>query len=1052
MMASADPASGAGERLIDPHDGGERRYLSVMFCDLVDSTPLSGRLDPEDLRDFVHLYHHIAETSITRYAGRISQYLGDGVLAYFGYPSAHEDDARRAILAGLDITSRIAGLENQQIAARIAIHTGPVLIGNVDWPDGGKAELVGLAVNVAARLQNVAAPNSVIISAATAALVTGYFDLIPLGPLSLKGVDEPVVVYRPRASHPEFTRFDVSAARGLTPFVGRENDLTYLEQRWHALTRGHSTTTLLIGEPGIGKTRLLQEFRLLHDTECDRVQLHCSDLDGNAQLYPVVRHLKSLLGASEEVKAAAASVQADALPALLDRFGLPQEPALSLISILLELPIPNETELPEGIELRRELLIQTLRHLLIGGESDRPLLMLIEDLQWADPTTLELLRSLPGLEPVRPVMIVCTARPGFSFPWRERGDIDRHELRHLDERSARDMVAWLTRRIKGGLLSEELMTTIIERSDGVPLFLEEIAALVGSNDDEGGETPVAAVPTSLLNLLISRVDQLGEAKGLIQAAALIGREFSADLLAAIRDEDRGATQATLDRADVSELVNRAGAHAGEFAFRHALLRDAAYSTLLLRQRRRLHARLGRILIDDEEQDAPKYSAAPHVIAYHCREGGLTSEATHYFHVAATRSMSIGANAEAVAFIDQAMALLDGTDTGPSRTSTALTLLATKGPALMAQFGFAHQSVAETFRKAKDLIDELGDRVELFPVLYGLCAYSAVRCDFDMASDLSARLRRSASQAEDQDLIMLAHAASAQTDFLRGRFTSAAEHAALCIAHHDPVRQANYRVLFGEDPGTICRGVACWLTWLRGDPTEAVTSMAITIDAARSLDHAFTLAQTLVIAARLHHYMADTSGLRRVVDEALDISSRHGFPLFIAEATVWSGWADAVDDSNPSGLDRLREGLDAWTSSGAEMFVPHHLTLLGEAAWRLGDGEAALTALSEARRRAVASGDLDHQVEALRLGAVVVASHLHRFGEAEELLLQAGQLAEQQGARILAVRVAVSRAELALQTGNREVFDHAVINIAALLRNLPPGATSPELDRARALTR
>ena len=991
-MASADSASGADERHTDPHAEGERRYLSVMFCDLVDSTPLSGRIDPEDLRDFVHLYQHIAETSITRYAGLISQYLGDGVLAYFGYPSAHEDDARRAIMAGLDITSRIAELENRQIAARIAIHTGPVVIGKVDWLDGGKAELVGLTVNVAARLQSVAAPNSVIISAATAALVTGYFDLMPLGSLSLKGVDEPVVVYRPRASHPELTRFDLAATRGLTPFVGRENDLAYLEQRWHALTRGLSTSTLLIGEPGIGKTRLLREFRLLHDTECDFVQLQCSDLDGNAQLYPVVRHLRSLLGASEEAKAA--NEQANALPALLDRFSLPQEPALSLISILLELPIRHETELPEGIELRRELLIQTLRHLLIGGGSHRPLLMLFEDLQWADPTTLELLRSLPGLDPVRPVMIVCTARPGFSFPWRDRGDIDRHELRHLDEQSARDMVAWLNRRMmKGGLLSEELVTTIIHRSDGVPMFLEEVAALVGSNDGEGGGTLVAAVPTSLLNLLISRVDQLGEAKGLIQAAALIGREFSVDLLAAIRDEDGDATDATLDRPDVSQLVNRAGAHAGDFAFRHALMRDAAYSTLLLSQRRRLHARLGRILIDDEEQDAPKYGAAPHVIAYHCREGGLTSEATHYFHVAATRSMSMGANAEAVAFIDQAMALLDGTNTGPSRTSTALTLLATKGPALMAQLGYAHQAVAETFRKAKDLIDELGDRVELFPVLYGLCAYSAVRCDLETATELSARLRRSASQAEDQGLIMLAHAASAQTDFIRGRFTSAAGHAAFCIAHHDPVRQANYRVLFGEDPGTICRGVACWLTWLRGDPTEAVTSMAATIDAARSLDHAFTLAETLVIAARLHHYMGDVSGLRRVVDEALDISSRHGFPLFIAEATVWSGWADAVDDSDPSGLDRLRDGLDAYTSSGAEIFVPHHLTLLGEAAWRLGDGEAALTALSEARRRSVASGDLDHQVETLRLGAVVVASHLHRFGEAEELLLQAGQLAE-----------------------------------------------------------
>jgi class 3 adenylate cyclase/tetratricopeptide (TPR) repeat protein len=1052
-MPTTDSASGAKLRDVDAHDDeGERRYLSVMFCDLVDSTPLAERLDPEDLRDFVHQYQRIVEGSIIRHGGRIAQYLGDGVLAYFGYPSAHEDDARRAVMAGLDIATRIDELDNREMASRIAIHTGHVVVGKVNSPGQGIAdELMGLAVNVAARLQNFAAPNSVIISEATAALVTGYFDLLPLGSFALKGVEEPVAAYRPHASHPELTRFGRDVTRGLTPFVGRVDDLAYLEQCWHASTQGLSTTTLLIGEPGIGKTRLLWEFRRrLHDTEHDFVELQCLALHDNTQLHPVVQHLRSRLGHAEDW--VAPSEQADALQTLLDRLEVPQEPALSLISTLMDLPPrSNETDLPEGIELRRELLMQALREVVIRGEGRRPLLMVIEDLQWADPTTLELVGSLPGQDPVRPVMMVCTARPGFGFPWGNRGDIARRELVGLDGKSAHDIVAWLTGRIQGGSLSEELLAAIVKRSDGVPLFLEEVAALVAARAAEGGQTPVAAVPTSLLDLLVSRVDHLGEAKSLIQAAALIGRDFSVDLLAAIRDEDPAATEATLERPDVSEIVVTARrAYGGGFTFRHALLRDAAYSTLLLRQRRRLHARVGRILIDDEGREVPKYAATPDVIAYHCREGGLVPEAIHYFHVAATRSMSIGANADAVALIDQALELLDGTPAGPDRASTTLVLLASKGPALMAQLGYAHEEVAQTFSHAKGLIDELGDRVELFPVLYGLVAYSAVRCDLDTASELSARLRQSARQANDDDLTMLAHAASAQTDFIMGRFTSAAEHAALCIAHHDPIRQADYRLHFGEDPGTVCRGVACWLAWLRGNPIEAMTSIAATIEAARSLDHAFTLTETLVIAARLHHYMGDVSGVRRVVDEALQISSRHGFPLFIAEATVWSGWADVVDGSDPSGLDRLRSGLEAYRSSGTEMFVPHHLALLGEAAWRLGDGEAALAALVEARRRAAAFSDLDHQVETMRLGAVVAAAHQGAHAEAEELLGQAAQLAAQQGAGSLAVRVAVSRADLARQAGDQGLFDQAVADLAARIRELPEGASSPELEHARAL--
>jgi class 3 adenylate cyclase len=1054
--AAVPPAEPSGLSFRDPdrHGGdGERRHVSVMFCDLVGSTPLAERLDPEDYGDVVHEYQGIARESVTSFGGRVAQFLGDGVVAFFGYPSAREDDTRRAVMAGLDIAARIAERDSRDMAARVAIHAGEVVVSIVSLPDGRTGyELIGSAVNVTARLQELAAPNSVVISDAVAALVSGYFDLESMGSFRLKGIGEPVAVHSPRASHPEHTRFDRSSSRGLTPFVGRAADLDHLERRWRASTSGVATT-LVIGDPGIGKTRLVWEFRQwLQDTEHDVVELQCSALHENAQLYPVIRHVQALLGSVKDGTTPRERV--DELRALVVGRGIAVEPALTLVGSLMDLPLTSDdTSLPEGIELRREMLLEVLRLLLLSGERSRPLLLLVEDLQWADPTTLELVRSLPGRDAGRPVMLICTSRPGFDTAWTDSTQVDRLELGGLDDRSAHDMVAWATRETEGSWLKDDVLGTIVQRSDGVPLFLEEVAALVVARAHEGGETGVEQVPESLLDLLVSRVDQLDDAKALIQAAAVIGRDVDVALLAAIRDEDVRETERTIHRPEVSALIIRGSdPHAGSFTFRHAMLRDAAYSTLLLRQRRSLHAAVARVLIEDEADDVPKYATTPDVIAYHCREGGLVPEAIQHLQMAATRSMATGANEEALTFIDQAMSLVDGTPTGPGRTSQSLELLAMKGPALMAQLGFAHEEVADTFRQAKQLIDELGDRVELFPVLYGLVAYSAVRCQLDTASELSERLRHSATEAGDDDLMMLAHAASAQTDFIKGHFSSAAKHAELCIARHDPVRQREYRLLFGEDPGTICRGVACWLTWLQGSPVEARTSMEATLVAARALDHAFTLAQTLVIAARLYHYMGDVGDVRRVANEALDISSHHGFPLFIAEATVWSGWADVIESSDPAGIDRLRSGLDTYRSSGAEMFVPHHLALLGEAAWHLTDGEAALAALAEATRRATAFGDLDHQVEALRLEAVIVATHRGATAEADELLGEAGRLARQQGAALLAVRVAASRAELARQSGDQQWLEHAVAEVTDRVRDLPDGSSSAEVQHARALAR
>jgi tetratricopeptide (TPR) repeat protein len=534
---------------------------------------------------------------------------------------------------------------------------------------------------------------------------------------------------------------------------------------------------------------------------------------------------------------------------------------------------------------------------------------------------------------------------------------------------------------------------------------------------------------------VSRIDHVGEAKEVLQAASVIGPEFTLDLLAGVVGGEAGSLAAAIERAALADLVVEAPGARRTFAFRHGLLRDAAYATLLRRQRRSLHERVARLLIAEAEAGPADGAAPPGLIALHCREGGLVTDAIAYYHLAATRSMATGANAEALRFVDEATALLDGVPAGAERAATELTLLTARGPALMAELGYGHPSVEETFRRAHELCDELGDRLEIFPVLYGLVAYAAVRCDLATASRLAERVRHSAEQASDDGFTMLAHAASAQTLFLQGDFVHAEEQALRCAAKHDPDRQADYRITFGEDPGTVCRGVAAWLAWLRGRPEEALALMDQAVAGARALDHHFTLAETLLVAARLHHYRKDPDAIREVVGEALDIATRHGFPLFCAEAACWLGWADAVEHRDHGGLERLRDGLAAFRASGAEMFVPHHLVLQGEAAWALGDREAAVAAFTEARSRAARLGNLDHQVEALRLSASAMAGDPGRTAEAEALLVEAADLARAQGAVQLAVRVGVTQVHVAGERGDPRALARARRELADRCREL-----------------
>lgn len=615
-------------------------------------------------------------------------------------------------MAGLDIAHRVVELRNDDIATRIAIHTGPVVVGQMG---SGTLRIddaiVGLTPNVAARLQNYAEPNTVIISETTAELVRGYFELQSLGSLALKGVDSATEAFRPVASLEHISRFDIAEATGLTPLAGRKDDLAALADHWSSAVGGTPCTVLLHGDAGIGKTRLMHEFRRDRSRgEFDLIELRCSALHANRPLQPVLDQLRSRLGLDGDSGDPEKSVKR--LRALIERAGLQAQPTLALVGAMFDLPAQrDEPQLAEGVEFRRNLMIKALRELIVSGATGRPLLVVVEDLHWADPTTLTLVGSLTASVTPRPVMVLCTARSELELDGSGRSDVQMFGLQRLDDAAAYEIVEWI---MCGSAMDDRVVSTIVERSDGIPLFIEEIARMVLSRGMDESEATAVPIPTTLQDLLVGRIDRLGAAKTVLQRASVIGREFSIDLLAAVHEHDPDHNW-LLEQLESTDLVTEMPSlHRLTFAFRHSLIRDAAYSTLVRQERRALHKRVAHALMGSEAGDPADRAATPDVVAYHCAEGGLVAEAIAHYYSAAQLSMASGANAEAVAFVERGLGLVDRIPPGPDRAAAELTLLTTRGPALMAQLGYGHSAVAQTFSRAKELCNELDDPIEIFP--------------------------------------------------------------------------------------------------------------------------------------------------------------------------------------------------------------------------------------------------------------------------------------------------------------------------------------------------
>jgi class 3 adenylate cyclase len=770
---SAEPRSppSAPQRPKTPGVSAERRPITVMFCDLVGSTALASRLDAEDWRSLVNAYLDEASGAVNRLGGHVLKRLGDGLMALFGYPHAQENDAERAVRAALaiqrglgEINAKNAGKGAPQLSARIGLESGPVVV-------EATGEVFGEAPNIAARVQGLAEPGAVLVTANVRRQTAGLFVAEDRGACELKGVPAPVTLYRiVRASGGRRT-----GARSLTPLVGREEELDLLRRRWERARNGAGQLTLIVGEPGIGKSRLVEEFRAtLGETPHTFVELSSSQLLQNTPLHPIAEWGRQRFGADEPADRRLADLENT-----LRLIGLDAADYAPLIAPLVDIPLPEERAAklaPE--ELRRRQLAALVTWFLAGARS-QAVALAFEDLHWADPTSLDLMQTLAERGAQAPLFILATARPEFRPPWSLRSHHSVISLSPLDRADVVRMVAELAAR---HALSAEMVEGVSERTGGVPLFIEEVTRLLLERGGEAGG--LQAIPPTLQQSLAARLDRLGEAREVAQIGAVLGRDFTYALLAAVAAVDnRGAAlsergcneaalQSALDRLAGADLLNAEGAgHEANYRFKHALIQDAAYDSLLKSRRQALHRRAGELLRDDPERAA----AEPEAIAHHFTQAGLDDLAIEWWGKAGDQALRRSAFQEAIAHLGKAIAMADKAEGGTPQPRRMSQLQVGYGNALMGARGYNAPETTQAFAKARESAAGGMDAPERLSADYGLWVGSYVRGELARMRAFSAAFLSDVAERSGSPEAGVAHRTAGITHWFAGEYREAKEH-------------------------------------------------------------------------------------------------------------------------------------------------------------------------------------------------------------------------------------------------------------------------------------
>ena len=1007
-----------------PKDAAERRQVTVMFSDLVGSTALAGRMDPEDLREVISAYQKCVAETVSRFGGFVAKYMGDGVLVYFGYPQAHEDDAERAVRAGLELIQAVGALKSSApLQTRVGIATGLVVVGDLIGSGAAQEQaVVGETPNVAARLQSIAEANTVVIAESTRKLLANLFDLQDLGAKDVKGIAGPMRAYaalRPSSAEGRFEALHVS---GLTALVGREEELELLSRRWARAKTDEGQVVLLSGEAGIGKSRLTAALleRLAAEPHT-RLRYFCSPQHTDSALYPVIGQMER---AARFVHDDTPQAKLDKLEAVLAQTLSSKQDAALFAEML---SLPNDGRYP-AVQLepqqRRQRTLEALTAQLAELARQKPVLMIVEDAHWIDPTSLEVFGRAVDQIRTLPALLIVTFRPEFNAPWMGQSHVTSLALNRLGERETAAIIAHL---VGNKEIPADVTAEIVERTDGIPLFVEEMTKAVLETEGEGeGEarrtaaavpSPGFAVPASLHASLMARLDRLGPAKELAQIGAAIGREISHALLAAVVRKPEAELHSALNRLIAAGLLFRRGLppHA-TYLFKHTLVQDAAYGTLLREPRRALHARITEAV---ESQFPEIAENQPELLARHCTDAGQIEKAVGLWGKAGQRSLERSALVEAAEQFTRALAQIETLPATPALRREQIKLQVAFITPLIHVKGFAAPETKAAVEQARLLLEQadvLGETPEdpllLFSVLQGVFSANVVAFNGDVCRDLAAQFLALAEKQKAPRPLVIGHSFLGVSSFMVGDIAEARAHLDLAIALYDP---AEHRPILG---GLYWRSKALWVL---GYPEAALLDIDQALKDARESGHALSLFWALTGSFFfVDSYCGNYTTANARVDELIALADEKDAAFWRAGGMLGRGWLLGFTGRAADAVQMITSGITAWRSTGATFLLPSHLSYLAVAHAGLGQLDEAWRCIGEVMTTIETTKERWFEAEVNRIGrrnrAQVAGA---RYGESGSLFRALTSRFADEDARSWELRAAMSMGRLWRDQGKRD---------------------------------
>jgi len=1035
-----------------PSGEAERRQLTVMFADLVGSTELSQKLDPEDLREINRTYLSATTATIEKYDGYVARYMGDGVLAYFGYPRAHEDDAERALRAGMELTDTVSKLEaDVTLAVRVGVATGPVVVGDIIGEGAAQeSAVIGETPNLAARLQGIAEPNTVVLSANTRNLVSGRFELDALGPQTLKGIGQPVPAYRALAVR-EVSRFDAARQRRVSPLIGRHEELEILRQRWRLSVEGEGQVVLLSGEAGVGKSRIVRALQdSLAESLFNRVLFYCSPYHQSSAFHPVIEQLERATGVRS---GQTPREKLNTLEKVVGELGLHVGSTVPILAELLSIPRdgihPDLNMTPEQLRLR---ILDVLVEAVEAMSAQAPVLFVVEDVHWIDPSTEEFLTHL--IEHVRAsrILAVVTHRPEYEPLWNGYSHVTVLALNNLGRRDSAAMVAEVAEVAGAQQLNESMIEEIINRTDGVPLFIEEVTAALGDagfiSQGDGAETRAiepgaASIPASLQDLLMERLDRMGSAKEVAQLGAVIGRSFGFDILMAVSNRDEQALERDLSRLVESGLIYGRRGTKSNYDFKHALVRDVAYQSLLKRNRQQCHHRIATALVEASDDNPPL-----ELFAHHFEEGGHPDKAAQYWRQAGERALASFAHVEAISDFRRALSAAQSLPENSERLRFELETHTLLGPSLMYVKGQAAPEIEQTYARALELGEAINDVQASFTSAWGLWRLQFARADMRAAHEFASRCQQISVGSMDSVAKLGTAFALGATCLFKGDCSAAAPHLEDSIELYRKVEDKSGLAVFGQDPGLSSLCYLAWARWLLGFPDKAVPPSEEAVQLARDIGKPVLVAIATGFAGLTYLMRKDIARLIEYAEECLSICEQHEFRQHVAMSKIMLGYALSLQGEHDRATAMVEDGVNEKVALRSYIALPWFCYLAAEAFAAARQSAKALEMARKGIEFASRGGERFFESENHRmLGLILADAPRASRAEIETHLGDAFHLAKSQKAKSLELRAAVSFARFLDEQGDR---DRAYELLSPVYDSLTEGFGTSDLEGAAAL--